>query len=73
MLGIMIVSPLLLTALIVGLFVSLVQAVTQVQEMTLTFIPKILAVVSMLIYVMPWMSSKVMDYAREMFGYLSKL
>lgn len=71
--GLTIVSPLLLTALVVGLIVSLIQSVTQIQEMTLTFIPKILAVVTVLILSMHWMATTVLDYARGMFMMLGEL
>ena len=71
--GLTLVGPLLATALVVGLIVSLFQSVTQIQEMTLTFIPKILAVVTVLILSMNWMATTILDYAREMFQMLGKL
>lgn len=60
-------APLMLTALIVGLAVSLLQALTQVQEMTLTFVPKILAMFLMLMLVMPFMVQELLDFGNELF------
>ncbi|HIG82127.1 MAG TPA: flagellar biosynthesis protein FliQ [Verrucomicrobiales bacterium] len=61
----MIAGPLLLTGLCVGLSVSLFQAVTSLQEQTLTFVPKALAVSALLFLIMPWMVRTVMDYTVE--------
>jgi flagellar biosynthetic protein FliQ len=63
-------APVLATALIVGVIVSLVQAVTQVQDQTLTFVPKIIAVLVALAIVGPWMMEKLIEFGREMFGTL---
>ncbi|KND61319.1 Flagellar biosynthesis protein FliQ [Candidatus Burkholderia verschuerenii] len=60
-------APLLLVALVVGLVVSLFQAATQINESTLSFIPKLLAVAVTLIIVGPWMLSTLLDYMRQMF------
>ena len=60
--------PLLCVGLIVGVFVSILQAVTQVQEMTLTFVPKIVAMVLAAVIFMPWILNVVMEFARAMFG-----
>ena len=61
-------APVLLIGLIVGFIVSLLQAVTQLQEQTLTFIPKIVAMVVAVILLLPWMSQHVIEFARETFG-----
>ena len=61
----MVAGPLLLTGLCVGLTVSLFQAVTSLQEQTLTFVPKALAVSALLFLIMPWMVRTVMDYTVE--------
>ena len=53
-------------ALVVGLGVSIFQAVTQVHEMTLTFIPKILAVGVTLIIMLPWMLQRMLDFTRQL-------
>jgi len=63
--------PILLTSLIVGLFVSIVQAVTQIQEATLSFVPKIISVfVSMLLFG-PWILETVMGFATNIFRNLN--
>ncbi|CDL82155.1 MULTISPECIES: flagellar biosynthesis protein FliQ [Xenorhabdus] len=61
-------APLLLSALICGLVISLLQAATQVNEMTLSFIPKILAVVVTIIIAGPWMLNLLLDYMRTLFS-----
>ncbi|MBN2008085.1 flagellar biosynthesis protein FliQ [candidate division KSB1 bacterium] len=63
-------SPLLLAGLIVGLSVSIVQAVTQINEMTMTFIPKIIAVVLALIIFLPWMMNMMLTFTQEIFQYM---
>ena len=59
--------PLMLVGLIVGLLVSIFQAVTQIQEMTLTFIPKILALGVVLVVGGPWMLSELLTYTEELY------
>jgi flagellar biosynthetic protein FliQ len=54
--------------LVVGIIVSLFQAVTQIQEQTLTFVPKIVAMVAAAIFLFPWMGQHLADYASHMFG-----
>ncbi|MBF0198914.1 MAG: flagellar biosynthesis protein FliQ [Planctomycetes bacterium] len=63
-----ILAPILGAGLMVGLTIAIFQSVTQIQEMTLTFIPKMLAMVMVLLYFMPWMFSKVIDFTREVFA-----
>ncbi len=68
---IMIVSgPLLLVSLAVGLVIGVFQAVTQIHEMTLTFVPKIIAIFGLLIYMLPWMVTKLIDYTVRLFTIL---
>ncbi|MBF0357113.1 MAG: flagellar biosynthesis protein FliQ [Magnetococcales bacterium] len=64
----MISAPMLLTALVVGILISLFQSVTQIQEMTLTFIPKILATFLALMISLPWMLQTLMDYFNDLFA-----
>jgi flagellar biosynthetic protein FliQ len=64
----MISAPMLLIGLVVGIIVSLLQAVTQIQEQTLTFIPKITAMVVAAIVLMPWIGQRLVDYTAVMFG-----
>lgn len=61
-LSLIVAGPLLLTALIVGVTVSLVQAITQLQEQTLTFIPKLLAVGLVLVVSLPWLMIKLTEF-----------
>jgi len=68
MMALMISFPLLCVGLIVGVLISIVQAVTQIQEMTLTFVPKIVAMVLAGIVFLPWIMTKLMEFATEMFG-----
>ena len=65
--------PMLLAGLIVGLLISIFQATTQINEMTLTFVPKILAVVAVIIFTMPWMLNMITDYARMLFNMISNI
>ena len=60
-------APLLLPALLIGLLVSLFQAATQINEMTLSFIPKILGVFAVLIVAGPWLLSLIIDFTRTLF------
>ena len=66
-------APLLLAALISGLVVSLLQAATQINEMTLSFIPKILAVVATIIIAGPRMLNLLLDYMRTLFSNLPNI
>ena len=61
--------PMLGIGLAVGIVVSLLQAVTQIQEQTLTFVPKIVAMVAASILLMPWISHRVVEYATVMFSF----
>jgi flagellar biosynthesis protein FliQ len=60
--------PMLLAGLIVGLAVSVFQAVTQIQEQTLSFIPKIVALVAVILIAGPWMLSSVVDWTHDLWG-----
>ncbi len=65
--GLMIAAPLLFAALFTGLLVSIFQASTQINEMTLSFIPKILMIVTVGILMGPWMLNLFLDYMRTLF------
>ncbi|MCZ4058120.1 flagellar biosynthesis protein FliQ [Pantoea sp. LMR881] len=65
--ALMLAAPLLLTALVSGLLISLLQAATQINEQTLSFIPKILAVATTGIIAGPWMLNFALDYIRTVF------
>ena len=60
--------PVLVAGLAIGLFVSVFQAVTQIQEQTLSFVPKIIGMVLVAIIAMPWMLAKLMTFSAQMFG-----
>jgi flagellar biosynthesis protein FliQ len=66
----MVSAPLLLAALATGLVVSIFQAATQINEMTLSFIPKLLTLFATLVLAGPWMLSVMLDYMRQMFASL---
>jgi flagellar biosynthetic protein FliQ len=61
--ALMLALPGLLTGMLIGLGVSIFQATTQINEMTLSFIPKIVGVVIVIIFTMPWMLNEVTDFA----------
>ncbi|MEY6431918.1 flagellar biosynthesis protein FliQ [Thioalkalicoccus limnaeus] len=66
-------APLLLAALALGLIVSLFQAATQINEMTLTFIPKLVGLVLVLFLAGPWMLSTITGFARRLFESIPNL
>ena len=65
--------PMLITALVVGVLISLFQAVTQIQEMTLTFVPKIIAVFLVLVLASSWMIEKMVTYTQHVFASIPML
>ena len=65
--ALMVASPMLVGALLMGIFVSIFQAVTQINEQTLSFIPKILVIVGALMIFSPWMSDTLTNYTKEVF------
>ena len=66
-------APLLLAALIIGLLVGVFQAATQINEMTLSFIPKLLAMFAVLVLVGPWMLTTLVDYVQRLFGSIPQI
>jgi flagellar biosynthesis protein FliQ len=58
--------PIMGVGLVVGLFVSLLQSLTQMHEMTLTFVPKIVAVLLSLLFLLPWMMHKLVFYTENL-------
>jgi flagellar biosynthetic protein FliQ len=62
----MLAAPLLLAALVTGLLVGVFQAATQVNEMTLSFIPKLLAIAAAIAFAGPWMIRLIVDYTRQL-------
>jgi flagellar biosynthesis protein FliQ len=65
--------PLLVVGLVVGLAVSVFQAVTQIQEQTLSFIPKILALAGVLIVLGPWMLNQLLSYTTDLWSSIPQL
>ncbi|MEN2464560.1 flagellar biosynthesis protein FliQ [Ornithinibacillus sp. FSL M8-0202] len=68
----LITGPLLILALAVGLLVSIFQATTQIQEQTLAFIPKIVAVLVGLLFFGPWMLSTLVEFTADLFQNLNR-
>ncbi len=69
----MLAAPLLLVALLVGLLVGVFQAATQINEQTLSFIPKLLAMSATLVIAGPWMMKVMVSYTRELFESIPSL
>ena len=61
-------APLLVVGLVVGLLISLFQAVTQIQEQTLVFVPKIVSMVAVAVFVMPWVCQRLVEFTAAMFS-----
>ncbi len=68
-----IAAPVLVTGLVVGLLVSIFQTVTQIREMTLTFIPKIAAVLLVMLFTIPWMLNRFMEYMNYIINILQTM
>ena len=66
-LAVLLAGPMLGAALAVGLFIGVIQAATQIQEMTLSFIPKLLALVIVLLVVGPWMLRIIVTFSQRLF------
>jgi len=71
--ALLLAAPLLLVSLVVGLVVSLFQAATQINESTLTFIPKLVAILATLVIAGPWMMATMLDYMHRMFTSIPQL
>ncbi|MFO7775687.1 MAG: flagellar biosynthesis protein FliQ [Candidatus Hydrogenedentota bacterium] len=64
----LVASPMLLSGLIIGLVISIFQSVTQIQEITLTFVPKIVVVLTAFVVFLPWTLNLLLEFARPLFG-----
>lgn len=71
--GMILSAPMLIGALVVGIIVSLFQAVTQINEQTLTFIPKIIVVVAALVFLGPWMSDSITTFTKDLILQIPKI
>jgi len=69
----MLAAPLLLSALAVGLLVGMFQAATQINEMTMSFIPKLLVLVGALVLAGPWMLSIIINFTKQLIGQIPTL
>lgn len=69
----MLSAPLLLIGMVVGILIALFQATTQIQEMTLTFVPKIVAVMATLLFFASWMITKMVEYTQDLITSLPML
>lgn len=66
-------APLMLVALITGLIISIFQAATQINEATLSFVPKIVAIFATLVIAGPWMLEMLVDYVRRLLGSIPQI
>jgi flagellar biosynthetic protein FliQ len=71
--ALMLSAPMLLGALVVGVLVSIFQAVTQINEQTLSFIPKILVIIAALVIFSPWMMETMVSYTQDLFSSIPEL
>jgi flagellar biosynthetic protein FliQ len=60
--AVMLAAPILMTALVIGLAISLFQSVTSIQEQTLTFVPKALGIVGLLVVILPWLLRSLIEF-----------
>ena len=72
-LALIVSAPMLLIGLAVGIIVSLIQAVTQIQEQTLSFIPKVLGLVVVIVIAGPWMLNQILSWTTELYGSIPSL
>lgn len=71
--AIFVAGPMLIAGMIVGLVISIFQAATQINEMTMTFVPKILTVFLVLILTLPWTINQMMGFAEAMFNRIANM
>ena len=71
--GLLIAGPILIISLVVGLIISIFQATTQIQEQTLTFVPKLIAIILVLVLGGPWMLNKLVMLTNELFQSISTI
>ncbi len=64
----MVSAPMLLSGMVIGLIISIFQSVTQIQEITLTFVPKIVIVMATFLLFLPWMLSLMLDFTSPLLG-----
>ncbi len=69
--AIIVTSPILLAGMVIGLIVGIFQSATSIQEMTLTFIPKMAAVIVVILFMMPWMLQTLTDFTQNLFAQMT--
>jgi flagellar biosynthetic protein FliQ len=69
LMALIVAAPMLVIGLVVGVIVSLLQALTQIQEQSLSFVPKIVAMVASTVLLLPWISHRMVEYAATMFTF----
>lgn len=73
MTSLLLVTPIVIVSMVVGLFISIAQTVTSIQEQTLTFAPRIVAVVAVIILLTPWYLSTLKNYTIDMIEYMNQI
>ena len=68
MIALLLAGPIMAIGLVVGLFISLFQAVTQIQEQTLTFVPKIVGMGLAAAFFLPWLTTRMVEYTHQLWG-----
>ena len=71
--AVMLAAPILITGMVIGLAVSLFQAVTSIQEQSLTFVPKVLGVVTVLVLLLPWTIRSLIEFTRAIIEKMPEL
>lgn len=66
--ALIVAGPILLTGVLVGLLISIVQTVTQIQDQTFALVPKIVAMFAAAVFFVPWLANRLIEYTRGMFG-----
>ena len=66
-------APILLVGVVVGLLIGLIQALTQIQDQTISFVPKIIAMIAAVGFCLPWLVQRMVEYSEELFANIPKL
>ncbi len=66
--SLIVAGPILLTGVVVGLIISVVQTITQIQDQTFALVPKIVAMFAAAVFFVPWLANRLIEYTRGMFG-----
>ncbi len=70
--ALMISGPMLIVSLVVGIVISIIQTVTSIQDMTLSFVPRVIAVFVTFLLVFPWMMSTLLAFTAQLYGHLER-